>query len=328
MFRALRREGAMSQFGKLFREQNIVFVTIACGIIFYLINPRFLSIENLSAISRQIVPLGLIALGQFFVVVSANIDLSMGMASVLFSIVLGVFFGYTGGVEAGIAAVIVGSLLLGFFNGLFVAKLKLPAFIVTLSTLFMATGLSGLIIPRDRQIFLVGDFFRFVGAEKFMGFYVSFLLLVVLFIIAWVIYNHTRWGAYVIAIGNSEENAKLAGIEVDRVKTGIFMFSGLCSGFAGLILSSRMGFVQPGLDGNGLLLDGIAAIIIGGTLILGGRGTVGGAFCGVLFIGMVNNALNLLNVEDVWHLVFKGTVIIAALGINYVLWQSTQVETQ
>lgn len=178
----------------------------------------------------------------------------------------------------------------------------------------MAQGLSGLVILRGQQIFLVGDFFAFVGAQKFMGLYVSFLFLAALFVLAWVVYNHTRWGAYIVAIGNSEQNAKLAGVNVDRIKVGIFMFSALCSGFAGFILSSRMGFVQPGLDGNGLLLDGIAAIIIGGTLILGGRGTVGGAFWGVVFIGVINNALNLLNVQDVWHLVFKGAVILFALG--------------
>lgn len=317
----------MPDFARLFRENNIIFVTIACCIVFYLISPRFLSIDNMSAISRQIVPIGLIALGQFFVVVSGNIDLSMGMGSVLFAIVLGVFFGMTGGVGVGIAAVVIGSLAMGFFNGALVAKLKLPAFIVTLSTLFMAQGLSGLIIPR-RQIFLMGDFFRFVGAEKFLGFYLSFLFLVALFVIAYVVYNHTRWGGYVVAIGNSEENAKLAGINVDRVKIGIFMFSALCSGFAGIMLTPRMGFVQPGLDGNGLLLDGIAAIIIGGTLILGGRGTIGGAFWGLLFIGIINNSLNLLNVEDVWHQVFKGLVILFALAVNWVLWQSRQREVQ
>lgn len=309
------------------RENNIIFVTIAMCIVFYLISPRFLSLDNMSAISRQIVPIGLIALGQFFVVVSGNIDLSMGMGSVLFAIVLGVFFGITGGVAVGICMVIVCSLAMGFFNGVLVAKFGLPAFIVTLSTLFMAQGLSGLIVPR-RQIFLMGDFFRFVGAEKFMGLYWSFIFLIVLFLLAYVVYNHTRIGAYIVAIGNSEENAKLAGINVDRVKIGIFMFSALCSGFAGIMLTPRMGFVQPGLDGNGLLLDGIAAIIIGGTLILGGRGTIGGAFFGLLFIGIVNNSLNLLNVEDVWHQVFKGLVILVALGANWILWQSRQREVQ
>ncbi|MDV7145603.1 ABC transporter permease [Tropicimonas sp. TH_r6] len=318
----------MPDVGRLLREKNIIFVTLALALVFYLISPRFLSLDNMSAISRQIVPIGLIALGQFFVVVSGNIDLSLGMGSVLWAIVLGVFFGLTGGVALGIVAVIVFSLMAGFFNGVMVSKLKLPAFIVTLSMLFVAQGLSGLIIPRGQQIFLMGGFFKFVGAEKFMGFYWSFLFLVALYLAAYIVYNHTRWGAYVIAIGNSEENARLAGIKVDRVKIGIFMFSALCSGFAGIILSSRMGFVQPGLDGNGLLLDGIAAIIIGGVLILGGRGTIGGAFWGLLFIGVINNALNLLNVEDVWHQVFKGTVILAALGANWVLWQSRQIEAQ
>lgn len=316
----------MPDFGKLLRENNIIFVTLALCLVFYMISPRFLSLDNMSAISRQIVPIGLIALGQFFVVVSGNIDLSMGMGSVLFAILLGVCFGLTGGVEVGIVAVIVASLAAGFINGVLVAKLKLPAFIVTLSMLFVAQGLSGLIIPRGQQIFLMGGFFRFVGAEKFMGVYWSFLFLVALFVLAYIVYNHTRWGAYVVAIGNSEENAKLAGINVDRVKIGIFMFSALCSGFAGIMLSTRMGFVQPGLDGNGLLLDGIAAIIIGGTLILGGRGTIGGAFWGLLFIGVINNSLNLLNVEDVWHQVFKGVVILAALGANWILWQSRQAE--
>ncbi|WP_368185361.1 ABC transporter permease [Aestuariibius sp. HNIBRBA575] len=312
--------------GKILRERNIIVVTLVCCLIFFLISPRFLSLDNMSAISRQVVPIGLIALGQFFVIVSGNIDLSMGMASVFFAVLLGVFFGLTGGVGIGILAVIAASLTMGGLIGVLVAKLKLPAFIVTLSALFMAQGLSGLVIPRGQQIFLMGGFFQFAGSHKVLGIYLSFLFLLGLCAAAYVVYNHTRIGAAIIAIGNSEENAKLAGINVDRVKIGIFMFSGLCSGFAGIMLSTRMGFVQPGLDGNGLLLDAIAAIIIGGTLIQGGRGTIGGALWGIAFIGIVNNALNLLNVEDVWHQVFKGVVILTALGVNWLLWQSRQSE--
>ncbi|MGB5557686.1 MAG: ABC transporter permease [Paracoccaceae bacterium] len=309
---------------RILQERNIVVVTLLCCVIFYILSPRFLSLDNMSAISRQIVPIGLIALGQFFVIVSGNIDLSLGMASVLFAVLLGVCFGLTGGVGIGLVVVVTASLAMGFLNGVLIAKLRLPAFIVTLSTLFMAQGLSGLIIPRGQQIFLMGGFFQWAGSEKFLGLYLSFLFLIALCALAYVVYNHTRIGAAIIAIGNSEDNAKLAGINVDRVKIGIFMFSGLCSGFAGVMLSTRMGFVQPGLDGNGLLLDAIAAIIIGGTLIQGGRGTIGGALWGIAFIGIVNNALNLLNVEDVWHQVFKGLVILAALGANWLLWQSRQ----
>ncbi|MCK0122195.1 ABC transporter permease [Loktanella sp. F6476L] len=312
--------------GKILRERNIIVVTLVCCVVFYLVSPRFLSVDNMSAISRQVVPIGLIALGQFFVIVSGNIDLSMGMASVFFAVLLGVFFGLTGGVGIGLLAVVAASLTMGALIGVLVAKLKLPAFIVTLSALFMAQGLSGLVIPRGQQIFLMGGFFQFAGSQKIFGIYLSFLFLIALCAAAYVVYNHTRIGAAIIAIGNSEENAKLAGINVDRVKIGIFMFSGLCSGFAGIMLSTRMGFVQPGLDGNGLLLDAIAAIIIGGTLIQGGRGTIGGALWGIAFIGIVNNALNLLNVEDVWHQVFKGVVILTALGVNWLLWQSRQSE--
>lgn len=317
----------MLNIARTLQERNIVVVTLACCIIFYLLSPRFLSLDNMSAISRQIVPIGLIVLGQFFVIVSGNIDLSLGMASVLFAVLLGVCFGLTGGVGVGLLAVVVASLAMGFVNGALVAKLRLPAFIVTLSTLFVAQGLSGLIIPRGQQIFLMGGFFQWAGSEKLLGIYLSVWFLIALSGLAYVVYNHTRIGAAIIAIGNSEDNAKLAGINVDRVKIGIFMFSGLCSGFAGIMLSTRMGFVQPGLDGNGLLLDAIAAIIIGGTLIQGGRGTIGGALWGIAFIGIINNALNLLNVEDVWHQVFKGLVILAALGVNWLLWQSRQSET-
>ncbi|WP_082224113.1 ABC transporter permease [Pseudorhodobacter wandonensis] len=316
----------MQNIARTLQERNIVVVTLLCCIVFYVLSPRFLSVDNMSAISRQIVPIGLIMLGQFFVIVSGNIDLSLGMASVLFAVVLGVFFGLTGGVGIGLLAVIVASLAMGFVNGALVAKLRLPAFIVTLSTLFVAQGLSGLIISRGQQIFLMGGFFQWAGSEKLLGIYLSVWFLIALGGLAYVVYNHTRIGAAIIAIGNSEDNAKLAGINVDRVKIGVFMFSGLCSGFAGIMLSTRMGFVQPGLDGNGLLLDAIAAIIIGGTLIQGGRGTIGGALWGVAFIGIINNALNLLNVEDVWHQVFKGLVILAALGVNWLLWQSRQSE--
>lgn len=318
----------MSDLARILRERNIVVVTLVCCVIFFLLSPRFLSLDNMSAISRQIVPIGLIALGQFFVIVSGNIDLSLGMASVLFAVLLGVCFGLTGGIGIGLLAVVAASLTMGFINGVLVAKLKLPAFIVTLSTLFMTQGLSGLIIPRGQQIFLMGGFFQWAGSEKVFGIYLSFLFLAALSAIAYVVYNHTPVGAAIVAIGNSEDNARLAGINVDRVKIGIFMFSGLCSGFAGVMLSTRMGFVQPGLDGNGLLLDAIAAIIIGGTLIQGGRGTIGGALWGIAFIGIINNALNLLSVEDVWHQVFKGLVIFAALGVNWMLWQSRQSEAQ
>lgn len=316
----------MGKVSRWLRDNNIIVIVIAATIVFYLINPRFLSGENVIAITRQIVPIGLIVLGQFFILVSGNIDLSMGMSSVFFAILLGVFFGMTGGVAVGILMVIVVSLLLGAVNGYFIGKVKVPAFIVTLATMFVMTGLSGLIIPPRQMIFLRGDFFKFIGSAKILGLYYSTWIMLALFVVAWFFYNKTKFGGYIIAIGDNEENAKLVGINVVRMKIMIFMMSGLCSGLAGIVLSSRMGFVQPGLDGASIMMDAITAIIIGGTLLQGGKGTVGGVFWGLLFIGIINNSLNLLNVPDVWHQVFKGVVIIAALVLNWLIRKQSGIE--
>jgi ribose/xylose/arabinose/galactoside ABC-type transport system permease subunit len=311
---------------RLLREKNVVVVLAAAAVVLVLLEPRFLTVENLDAISRQIIPVGLLALGQFFVIVSANIDLSLGYAAVLWAIVIGVLFGATGGVLIGLIAVLVLSILFGATQGVITAKLKLPAFIVTLGGLFVARGLGGLIIPRE-QIFLTDPFFKWVAGQEIFGISASFLIMVALYGAAYLAYNHMSVGAYIVAIGNNEENTRLAGVNVDAVKVGLFAFAGFCAGLSGLVLSGRMGFVQPGIDGNGLLLDAIAAIVIGGTDIRGGRGTVTGTLLGVVFIGVLNNSLNLLNIEDVWQLVYKGVVILAALLINWLLWESRHDET-
>jgi ribose/xylose/arabinose/galactoside ABC-type transport system permease subunit len=313
--------------GRFVREKNIAVILVAAVIILAILEPRFLSIENLSAISRQVVPVGFIALGQFFVITSANIDLSLGYASTLWAIVLGVLWGVGYGIWVGLLVVFVGSIIFGAASGTLVAKLKLPAFIVTLGGLFIARGLGGLVIPRQ-QIFLIDDFFAWVGGQQYFGFYAVFLIMLAFYAAAWIVYNRTAIGGYVLGIGNSEENTRLAGVNVDLVKIGVFAFAGFCAGLAGIVIAPKMGFVQPGIDGNGLLLDAIAAIVIGGANINGGRGTVTGTLMGVLFIGVLNNSMSLLNIEDVWQLVYKGVVILAALVINWLLWESHTDESR
>lgn len=311
---------------QLMREKNIAIVLVVAAIILALLEPRFLTVDNFSAITRQIVPVGLIALGQFFVIVSANIDLSLGYQAVLWAIVLGVVFGTTDSIALALVVVVIGSLAFGIANGALVAKLKLPAFIVTLGGLFIARGLGGLVIPRQ-QIFLLDDFFSWIGGQQYLGFYAIFIIMVALYALAWIVHNHTSIGGYILGIGNNEENTRLAGINTTAVKIGVFAFAAFCAGLAGVTLTSRMGYVQPGIDGNVFLLDAIAAIVIGGASINGGRGTVTGTFMGVLFIGMLNNSMNLLNIEDIWQLVYKGVVILAALVINWLLWERRNEES-
>lgn len=316
-----------SSVSRFVREKNIAVILIVAAVLLWILEPRFLTVDNLNAISRQIVPVGFIALGQFFVITSANIDLSLGYASTLWAIVLGVTWGVGYPIWVALAVVIVGSILFGGTSGTLVAKLKLPAFIVTLGGLFIARGLGGLVIPRQ-QIFLMDDFFAWVQGQQFLGVYAVFIFMVVAYAIAWIVFNKTIVGGYILGIGNNEENTRLAGINTDLVKIGVFAFAGLCAGLAGIVIAPKMGFVQPGIDGNVLLLDAIAAIVIGGANINGGRGTVAGTFMGVLFIGILNNSMNLLNIENVWQLVYKGVVILGALVINWLLWESRSEEAK
>ena len=319
--------GMVTSASRFVRERNIAIILVVAVIILTVLEPRFLTLDNLNAISRQIVPVGFIALGQFFVITSANIDLSLGYASTLWAIVLGVLWGIGYGIAVGLAVVFIGSILFGAASGTLVAKLKLPAFIVTLGGLFIARGLGGLVIPRQ-QIFLIDDFFAWVGGQQYLGFYAVFLIMLAFYAGAWIVFNKTAIGGYILGIGNNEENTRLAGVNVDWVKIGVFAFAGFCAAMAGIVIAPKMGFVQPGIDGNVLLLDAIAAIVIGGANINGGRGTVTGTLMGVLFIGILNNSMSLLNIENVWQLVYKGVVILAALVINWLLWESRNEEAK
>ena len=312
---------------RFIREKNIAVILIVAAILLAIAEPRFLSVDNLNAISRQIVPVGFIALGQFFVITSANIDLSLGYASTLWAIVLGVIWGLGYPIWLALVVVVIGSILFGATSGTLVAKLKLPAFIVTLGGLFIARGLGGLVIPRQ-QIFLIGDFFAWVGGQQYFGLYAAFIIMIAAYALAWIVFNKTIVGGYILGIGNNEENTRLAGINTSIVKIGVFAFAGLCAGMAGIVIAPKMGFVQPGIDGNVLLLDAIAAIVIGGANINGGRGTVTGTLMGVLFIGILNNSMSLLNIDSVWQLVYKGVVILGALVINWLLWESRNEESK
>ena len=166
------------------------------------------------------------------------------------------------------------------------------------------------------------DFFSWVGGQQYFGLYAVFIIMLAFYAGAWIVFNKTAIGGYILGIGNNEENTRLAGVNTDLVKIGVFAFAGFCAGLAGIVIAPKMGFVQPGIDGNVLLLDAIAAIVIGGANINGGRGTVTGTLMGVLFIGILNNSMSLLNIENVWQLVYKGVVILAALVINWLLWES------
>ena len=286
-------------------------MTLLVAWVFWYLTPDFLTVSNMTNVARQVSILALVAAGQTMVILSAGIDLSVGSVLALVSIMSAIGmrdFGVPGFIGLGLAA----GVAAGLINGLLVGKARLAAFIATLGMLSMARGLALSItngvpifgLPRD-PIFQIGN-----------G-YVWEIPAPVLFAVAgltatWVLLNRTRFGTYVYAIGGNEASARLAGINVGRVKVLIYTWTGLLVAIGGLVLTARVRSGQP-LLGTGLELQAIAAVVIGGVSLFGGRGKLSGTIWGVLLIGILSNGLNLVGVSTFVQQVVIGAVIIIAV---------------
>ncbi len=296
----------------LFQSYGPVILLVLFAGIVAAVNPRFLSAPNLINISMQIVPVGIISLGAMFVIISGGIDLSAGFGTALAIVCTGIVFRITGNIVLAILAAIVVGIVLGNFNAFFITRLRIQPFVVTLASMSVAQGLTQ-ILATGMIVFFSHPFLSFLGRARFLYIPVSAYFLVLLYIIGYLILNYTKLGAYTYALGDNEEGARLAGIPVNRYKRILYSLSGICMGMAAIVIISRVALVAANLAGISLLLDSIASVILGGTNANGGAGTIQGTFVGVILVGMISNALNLLNVPPVFQDVFKGVVIILAL---------------
>jgi ribose transport system permease protein/inositol transport system permease protein len=295
---------------------SLLFLTLVFVVAVALIKPRFVSIANLLNILQQMVPIGFIALGEMYIIVSGGIDLSIGNGTALSAVVLGLVFSFTKNPWLSIFASIAVGASIGTFNALFISKAKLPPFVVTLATLSVASGLQGM-IASGRTVFLKSELFDLVGSGRLYGIPNSFIILFVVYLFGFVLYNFTSFGPHTVALGTSELNARLIGLNVDSIRMSTYILSGIFIGITGIILASRLMIVQPGIGGDSLLFDALTAVILGGTSLTGGRGTVQGVLGGVLFMSILGNALNILNIPPIFYNIFKGVVIVAALFINW-----------
>ena len=281
---------------------------------------------NLINVVRQMSVVGLIALGVTGVIVSAGIDLSSGSVVGLSAVVaasLSQLPDYAAAYYKGLnlpvfvavlAACAVGGLV-GLLNGGLVAKTRIPPFIATLGTLTTIRGLAYL-YTSGRPVSDLTDDYNFIGQGDFLGIPVPILILVIMAIITHVLYSQTKFGKYIYAIGGNEQAARVSGINVSKYKMLMYVYAGLLSGLAGLVVSARIGSGQSG-QGVGYELDAIAAAVIGGaSLSAGGIGTVAGTIVGALIIGVLNNILDLTNVSAYWQQIVKGCIIVGAVIID------------
>ena len=300
-----------------FMEKIIPFIgLILLIIVVSILNPSFLDLSNLLNLLRQISINGLIAFGMTFIILTGGIDLSVGSILALSSAFIALMI--TSGVDP-IIALIIGVLIgfvLGAVNGLLVTKGKMAPFIATLATMTIFRGLT-LVITDGNPITNLGDsyLFQLFGKGYFIGIPVPAVTMIIVFIILLIILQKTTFGRHTYAIGGNEVAAKISGIKVNKIKIFIYGISGLMSALAGGILTSRLNSAQP-TAGMSYELDAIAAVVLGGTSLTGGKGRIVGTLIGVLIIGVLNNGLNLLGVSSFYQQVVKGVVILIAVLID------------
>ncbi|WP_174616413.1 ABC transporter permease subunit [Virgibacillus ihumii] len=280
------------------------------------LSDAFLTLDNMLNLLRQISVNALIAFGMTFVILTAGIDLSVGSLLALGSVLTAGML--TSGMDP-ILAVFLGLLIglaLGAFNGLIITKGKVAPFIATLATMTIFRGAT-LVYTDGRPITGLSDSFAFqmIGGGYVFGIPFPVILMVVIFLILMFILQKTVFGRQVYAIGGNEEASILSGIKADRVKIWVYALTGMLSVLAGIILTSRLNSAQP-TAGMMYELDAIAAVVIGGTSLMGGRGRIFGTLVGALIIGVIDNGLNLMNVSSFYQQIVKGGVILLAVLLD------------
>lgn len=298
-------------------EKIIPFIgLILLIVVISIMNSAFLDLSNLLNLLRQVSINGLIAFGMTFVILTGGIDLSVGSILSLSSAFTAILI--TSGLDPIVALIVgvLGGFLLGVFNGVLVTFGSMAPFIATLATMTIFRGLT-LVVTDGNPITNLGDsyMFQLFGKGYFFGIPVPAVTMIFVFIILVIILQKTTFGRHTYAIGGNEVASKISGIKVNRVKILIYGISGLMSALAGAILTSRLNSAQP-TAGTSYELDAIAAVVLGGTSLTGGKGRIVGTFIGVLIIGVLNNGLNLLGVSSFYQQVVKGIVILIAVLID------------
>ncbi len=292
---------------------------ILCLMAFFtILEPRFLTQSNLTNIGRQVSILALASWGQTLVILSAGIDLSVGAVVALVSVVMGLTFKLLGPVPGIFAGLLAGALV-GLFNGFIAGKTRVPPFVITLASLSIVRGLA-LTITGGVPVWDFPDSIVYViGNGYWLGIPIPIYVAGIAFVLVWGLLYLTPFGTRLYALGGNEEAAVLAGVNTSRIKIVVYTLSGLLAGVGGVVLTLRVQSGQP-LLGSGLELQTIAAVVIGGTSLFGGKGSLVGSLYGVIIIGVLANGLDILSVSS-----FVQQIIIGATTLGAVLFTTLRL---
>lgn len=323
---------------QVLKKYVIVLVLIALIIFASAVNAKFLTADNLLNVLRQVATNGLISIGMTYAIMTGGIDISVGsvvgFASIIFagmfqpsglagpfiglaSVINAIMPGGSGGLIVAIVFTLIFCAVFGLLNGLAISKGKMPPFIMTMCMQVIILGVA-LIACNAKPLFLDKEFrgtLNVLGSGRILNIPNPVIVLIIMFIIFLLVMNKTIFGRYVRAIGGNEEASRVAGINVIKIKTIVYIIPAVLAGLAGILISCRTATGEPTL-GSGYELDAIAATVIGGTSLDGGVGGLGGTIIGVLIIGIINNVMNLNNISPYYQYIVRGVFIFIAVMIR------------
>jgi ribose transport system permease protein len=301
-------------------QQLLAFGSLIVLVVFFgVMNSRFLLPGNLSDILLSTVVIGLLALGATFVIITGGIDLSVGTGMSLCSVMVGVVLTYLGlPMWVGVVGGILMGALIGAVNGFLISFLKIPPFIATLATMLVAQGMA-LVVSGTKPIYFTGTegFSNLALGKPIAGLVIpnAVFIFFAAATIAGVVMSKTLLGRYTFSIGSNEEATALSGINVRSWKLWIYTAAGAFTGLAGVIIAARLNSAQPG-QGMGYELQAIAAVVIGGTSLAGGKGSIVGTVIGALIMSVLTNGLRIISVPQEWQNVAIGVVILVAVYLD------------
>ncbi|OUS39425.1 ribose ABC transporter permease ['Osedax' symbiont bacterium Rs2_46_30_T18] len=301
----------------LFQEKSLIALLLLIVIVSF-ISPNFFSVDNILNTLRQTSVNAIIAVGMTMVIITAGIDLSVGAVLALSGAFAASLIAQEVNVVLAVIITLFSGLVLGAMSGIIVAQGKVQPFIATLVTMTALRGVT--MVFTDGRPISTGytenaDMFSWLGTGYMLGVPVPIWIMVSIFAIGWYLLNHTRTGRHIYALGGNEDATRLSGINVNRIKIIVYSLCGLTAAIASIIITARLSSAQP-TAGLGYELDAIAAVVLGGTSLMGGRGRIMGTLIGALIIGFLNNALNLLDVSSYYQMLAKASVILLAVIVD------------
>jgi ribose transport system permease protein len=292
--------------------RNILVLVLLVIIIFTgIINPRFLSLQNILNILQQISVLGIVSIGMTILLISGGLDLSVGSLISLSAYVGGLTIVQTQSLGLGILALFACAVFFGFLNGVLAATERAHPFIITLGTMTFLQGVA-VVISRGSPINGMGGLYELIGIRDIFGLPAPAIIFIGLLILSHFFLRNIPLGRYAFAIGGNQEASRLSGIRISRMKIALYALNGLFVGVAALVLSSILDSALPTM-GTGYELRSVAAAVIGGTPLFGGRGNVFGTLGGVFLLGLVSNSINLLGISANFQGVVLGAIMVAAV---------------